>query len=252
MAIGHHPRDETHLTFGEFDRMGQGLLYPVGGGYGFVQLRQLHQDGIAQGFLLKLQFAVHPLRHIPGNEDVAVVGRARWRFGGHGKFEMVPACRQIQRVTLAVRTAAGARFGNGLHANVCGVGRKNLMHGLAQERVRGHQQHVGAAGMHRQEAPCIVEFKQQIRQGLQRGLLFVQCFLQVFVGSLQQFDKQRAVQVEISGNFEDVPTEVVEVGHVGIEREHELAHGHEGCCRHEATHMADARTLQPGKQKNQR
>ncbi len=106
--------------------------------------------------------------------------------------------------------------------------RRQYLSDVASDQGRGvANQLPWIARVNRQIAAGVVEFEQQVGQGVNRGRQLAARFGQFVVWALHVLDEERAIKTGIGDDLEYVAEQVVDVAHVGIEREHEFAHRHD-------------------------
>ena len=86
-----------------------------------------------------------------------------------------------------------------------------------------------------------------IKEVIQLLLLLTQAllrFLQTAIGEFYGFNIQRLVQEPVADNLGDMPQQIVDIGYIGIQREHKFAHRHNQRGGKQAHGIEAARLLQ--------
>lgn len=209
-----------------------------------VVLLQVQQGGVQAGLGANALLVLHGGRDVARQHQEGV-GLARDRgFAGDGQLEMPLAQGQRQRDALAAAHARAFSLRQCLETLRGRRRRQRLVQRFSQQLgQRGHEL-AGLVGVHREVHPLAVHLEQQVGQRVQRGPLPGLGGAQVQVRDLHRFHEQAAVQEAIGQDLVEVAGDVVHIGHVGVEREEDLAHGHGERCQRQVRQTELARMAQ--------
>ena len=188
-----------------------------------IVVLQVQQGGIQKGLGHQVLLVVHGIRDIARQHQVGGWLPGGRRLLGHGQLEVAQPVGLGQADALAAGHALGLGLLQRRQAGGRGLGRQDLGHRPAQQLLVRGRQPVGIVGMHLQVHPAAVHFEQQVGQGFQRGALARFGLLQPQIGLAHGFDEQPAVQETVGDDLVQVPRQVVDIGHIGVQREEVLA-----------------------------
>ena len=205
---------------------------------------------VVMGQALDAPLIAQPLGDVAGQQHVA--GLALLAQGRHGQFETARLSVPLQMQLTAGAGALAAGFFQRQAADLGGGRRQQRVDTASGDQVRLGRQAIdigGARVVQAQQAGLVVQFQQQVGDRLDHRLDLPPAGAERPVGGGHRLHEHRPVEQQVGQHLVGMPGQVVQVGHLEVVGEHQLAEHRQAQGSHQQRHVelrAPAQT--PGQQ----